>query len=282
VVAVAQNQLEATPTRDGGWEFGLQWMLRPAYQLYERSLLHRISKNRVPRHVGIILDGNRRHARRNGVSSLAEMYRAGADRLDALLTWSSQLSIPALTLWVCSTDNLDRPFNEVEGILGAIETKLRGLAEDPRIRQHRVRVLAIGRLDLLPTSLREAIRLAQDATHAHDGLQLTIAVAYDGRQEITDAIRALLSEKATLGSSLDEVARMMTAEEIGRYLYLAGCPDPDLIIRTSGEIRMSGFLLWQSAYSEFYFCDVNWPAFRKVDFLRAIRSFQERKRRFGL
>jgi len=261
------------------WDFS--WVLRPLYRVYERSLVLQISRKPVPRHIGIILDGNRRYARRYGITNPTEIYRAGADRLDALLAWSSELSIPALTLWVCSTDNLGRSVDQVEGILDAIETKLRRLAVDPKIRHRQVRVSAIGRLELLPKSTLEAIRVAQDATSAHEGLRLTIAVAYGGRQEIADAVRLLLRERAEQGDTLDDVAKMITPEVIGRHLYLAGLPDPDLIIRTSGEIRMSGFLLWQSAHSEFYFCDLNWPAFRRVDFLRAIRAFQDRERRYG-
>ena len=256
--------------------------LRPFYRLYERRLLNRISQSSLPRHIGVILDGNRRQAQRWGITDPAEIYRAGADQLDALLKWCSDLAIPAVTLWVCSTNNLERAVEEVEGILSAIETKLTRLAEDPQIHNRRIRVSAIGRLKLLPKSTLEAIRAAEAATSSYDGLRLTIAVAYGGRLEIVDAIRALLLEHAEHGATLTEVADRITPEAIDRHLYLPALPDPDLIIRTSGEIRMSGFLLWQSAHSELYFCDVNWPAFRKVDFLRAIRSFQERQRRYGL
>jgi len=257
-------------------------LLRPLYRLYERRLVSQITGKPVPRHVGIILDGNRREAQRWGITDPAEIYRAGADRLDAVLEWCSALAIPAVTLWVCSTDNLGRVKDEVDGIFAAIESKLRRLAEDPQIHHRRVRVSAIGRLELLPSSTLEAIRAAEAATAKYTGLRLTIAVAYGGRSEITDAVRSLLLERADQGATLTEVAEAITPDAIGGHLYLTGLPDPDLIIRTSGEIRLSGFLLWQSAYSEFYFCDLNWPAFRRVDFLRAIRSFQERQRRHGL
>jgi short-chain Z-isoprenyl diphosphate synthase len=263
-------------------ELSLQWALRPLYGLYERRLLRQIAGSAVPRHVGLILDGNRREARRWGITDPIAIYRTGADRLDAVLNWCSELAIPAVTLWVCSTDNLGRASDEVAGILGAIEAKMMRLADDPWIHHRRVRVSAIGCLKLLPHSTLEAIRVAETATSKYEGLRLTIAVAYGGRQEITDAVRSLLLERAEQGVTLAAAAESLTPEAIGRHLYLAGLPDPELIIRTSGEIRMSGFLLWQSAYSEFYFCDINWPAFRKVDFLRAVRSFQERKRRYGL
>lgn len=260
----------------------LSWALRPLYGVYERWLVRQIADGPVPRHVGLILDGNRREARRWGITDPAEIYLTGADRLDAVLKWCSELAIPAVTLWVCSTDNLGRATDEVEGILGAIESKMRRLAEDPQIHHRRVRVAAIGCLKLLPHSTLEAIRVAEAATAKYEGMRLTIAVAYGGRQEITDAVRSLLHEKAEQGASLTEAAESLTPDAIGRHLYLSGLPDPDLIIRTSGEIRLSGFLLWQSAYSEFYFCDLNWPAFRRVDFLRAIRAFQDRQRRHGL
>jgi len=198
-----------------------------------------------------------------------------------VLDWCSELAVPAVTLWVFSTDNWGRPLDQVSGILGAVEAKVRTLADHPKIHRQRVRVQAIGRLELLPASLREAIRATTDATARYEGMILTIAVAYGGRNEIVDAVRALVAEQAERGLSMSDAMPEITGEAIARHLYTAGAPDPDLIIRTSGEMRLSGFLLWQSAYSEFYFCDVPWPAFRKVDFLRAVRSYQQRKRRFG-
>jgi short-chain Z-isoprenyl diphosphate synthase len=186
-----------------------------------------------------------------------------------------------VTLWVCSTDNLAREPKQVAGILGALETKLRALVDDPQIHRRRVRVQAIGRLDLLPESTIEAIRAAENATAAYDAMLLSIAVAYGGREEIADAVREMLSEAQQNGASLADVIDDVCPERIGRHLYLSEAPEPDLIIRTSGELRLSGFLLWQSCYSEFYFSDVLWPAFRKIDFLRAVRAFQQRKRRYG-
>jgi short-chain Z-isoprenyl diphosphate synthase len=162
-----------------------------------------------------------------------------------------------------------------------ITSKVRTLSDHPKIHRRRVRVQAIGKLELLPASLRDAIRAASDATEDYDGMILTIAVAYGGRDEIVDAVRSLLAEQAERGLTVVDAIAEITRAAIARHLYTAGSPDPDLIIRTSGEVRLSGFLLWQSAYSEFYFCDVPWPAFRKIDFLRAVRSYQRRKRRFG-
>jgi short-chain Z-isoprenyl diphosphate synthase len=256
-------------------------LLRLLYWIYERQLLRQIEQRPMPRHVGIILDGNRRHARKRGFDDPREIYRYGAEKLDDILSWCAALRIPAVTLWVFSTGNLKRSPVEVSGILSAIESKVAALAHDPFVQQRRIRVRAIGRLDILPESLVAAIRAAEAATIQHNSIALTIAVAYGGREEITDAVQALLKEEAQQGLSLSEVIERITPEAIARHLYAADLPDPDLIIRTSGEIRLSGFLLWQSAHSEFYFTDVLWPAFRKIDFLRAIRTYQGRRRRFG-
>jgi short-chain Z-isoprenyl diphosphate synthase len=256
-------------------------LLRLLYYLYERRLLAAIRHRPAPRHVGIILDGNRRHGRARGMTEPEAMYRLGAEKLDDILDWCAELAIPAVTLWVFSTDNFRRSEAEVSGIFAAIAAKLAALAEDPAIHRRRVKVRAIGRLDLVPDEVVAAITQAERATASYDGIELNIAVAYGGRQEIVDAVRSWLGEMSARGASLAEAAAKVTPESIAEHLYTAGLPDPDLIIRTSGEIRLSGFLLWQSAHSEFYFTDALWPALRKVDFLRAVRAFQDRQRRFG-
>jgi len=256
-------------------------MTRLLYYLYERHLLKQLSRASMPRHVGIILDGNRRYAREQRLADPLLAYQRGAQKLDDVLAWCGDLGIPMVTLWVFSTENLTRPPAEVNGLLSVVEKKLAQIAEDPQVHRRQVRVRAVGKLDLLPDSTLAAIRHAEAATAAYDQAVLTIAVAYGGRQEIADAVRALIQERAKRGEGTEAIIEGITQEEISRYLYTSDLPDPDLIIRTSGEVRLSGFLLWQSAYSEFYFCDVHWPAFRKIDFLRAIRSFQERDRRFG-
>jgi short-chain Z-isoprenyl diphosphate synthase len=255
--------------------------LRAFYYIYERRLLHQVRQRPPPRHVGIILDGNRRHGRPLGLTDPRAIYRLGAQKLDEMLDWCAELAIPAVTLWVFSTDNLQRPAEEVTGIFGAIETKMAALASDPQIHRRRSRVRVIGELALVPASTLSAIRSAEQATRAYDAMQLHIAVAYGGRQEIVDAVRASLRNMAAEGATLSEAIERLTPDAIAGCLYTAGLPDPDLIIRTSGEIRLSGFLLWQSAHSEFYFSDVNWPAFRRVAFLRAIRAYQGRQRRHG-
>jgi len=182
---------------------------------------------------------------------------------------------------VYSPDNLRRPAEELSGLLSAVETKLTDLAHDPLVHSRRIRVRAIGDLTLVPEPTMAAIAHAEQATRNHDAMELNIAVAYGGRREIVDAVRAAMRELEAGGAALADAAERMSPELIEKHLYTAGLPDPDLIIRTSGEVRLSGFMLWQSANSEFYFSDVNWPAFRRVDFLRAIRSFQGRSRRFG-
>jgi short-chain Z-isoprenyl diphosphate synthase len=253
----------------------------PLYRLYERRLLSEVLVRPVPRHVGIILDGNRRYGKQRGLNSSAQVYALGARKLDDVLDWCAELAIPAVTLWVCSTENLRRPPDQVSGILAAVEAKLLSLIDNPQIHTRRVRVQTIGRLELLPHSTVAAVRAAHEATSDYDGMVLTIAIAYGGHEEIVDAVRALLEDDAQRGISLREAIDHITPTSIAGHLYATGIPDPDLIIRTSGEIRLSGFLLWQSANSEFYFSDVFWPAFRRIDFLRAVRAFQQRHRRFG-
>jgi len=255
--------------------------LSPLYRIYERRLLQQIGSQPLPRHIGIILDGNRRYGRQHNLTDPREIYALGAAKLDELLTWCVGLFIPAITLWVFSSDNFNRRPDEVSGILGALDKKLTQLADDPRIHSRKIRVRAMGRLELLPQSTLAAVRAAEAATENYDDIRLTIAAAYDGRLEIADAVKAFLCDQERRGKLLDEAIELVTPEAIGRYLYAPDLPDPDLIIRTSGEVRLSGFLLWQSAYSEYYFTDVFWPAFRKIDFLRAVRSFQQRQRRFG-
>jgi short-chain Z-isoprenyl diphosphate synthase len=256
-------------------------VLRLLYYLYEHRLLAAVRRCPAPRHVGIILDGNRRHGRARGMTEPEAMYRLGAEKLDDILDWCAELGIPAVTLWVFSTDNFRRSAAEVSGIFAAIAAKLTALAEDPAIHRRRVKLRAIGRLDLVPRDVVAAITQAEKATASYDGIELNIALAYGGRQEIVDAVRSWLGEMSARGASLAEAAVRVTPESIAEHLYTVGLPDPDLIIRTSGEIRLSGFLLWQSAHSEFYFTDAFWPALRKVDFLRAVRAFQDRQRRFG-
>ena len=258
------------------------WIKRGLYRIYERRLTAKILEAERPRHVGIILDGNRRFGRRRRSADPHTLYALGAEKLDAVLDCCITLGIPAVTLWVCSTKNLERPPEEVDGILAALQNKISALSTDPFVRRHGIRVRTAGRLDLLPAQTRAAIEAAQEATKDHDAIVLTIAAAYDGRTELVDALRSLLRARVLEAPDPAAAIEAISAETITEHLYLPDLPDPDLIIRTSGELRMSGFLLWQSAYSEFYFTDIDWPDFRKIDFLRAIRAYQQRQRRFGL
>lgn len=271
----------AGAARRGLWKLQ-PWLLWPLYRAYERHLLHAVQAGQAPRHIGIILDGNRRYGLRHNLTSPQEIYTVGANKLDDLLNWCIELRIPAVTLWVLSTDNFARNAEDVGGILAALEGKLVELMQGPDIHRRGIRVRAVGRLGMLPEPTVAILRAAEAATKTYDSMDLTIAAAYGGRQEITDAVKALLRQHVEQGTPLPETIDQVTPEAIGRYLYAPDLPDPDLIIRTSGEIRLSGFMLWQSASSELYFSDVYWPEFRKIDLLRAIRSFQGRHRRYGL
>ncbi|HTN09434.1 MAG TPA: polyprenyl diphosphate synthase [Acetobacteraceae bacterium] len=257
------------------------WFWRAAYRIYEQRLAGQVSAGEMPRHVGIILDGNRRHALARGVQQPETVYRAGAAKLDDVIAWSISLGIPMITLWVFSLDNLRRSESEVSGIFTAVEHKLRALAADGSLQQHGVHLTVVGRREVLPPGLVEAIEHAEAVTRDNHRITLNLAVGYGGREEIVDALRSLLTNDAAQGLTATEAAAAITPEAISAHLYRADLPDPDLIIRTSGEARLSGFLLWQSVHSELYFCDVNWPAMRRIDYLRAIRSYQRRERRFG-
>ncbi|HWF79962.1 MAG TPA: isoprenyl transferase [Streptosporangiaceae bacterium] len=246
------------------------------YRLYERRLEASLSRSRVPRHVGVMCDGNRRWARSAGLTDVSTGHRKGADKIFELLDWCRDAGVEVVTLWLLSTDNLvARPDSEIEPLLAIIEDTVRELVAQSW------RVKPVGALDLLPVDTAQVMKDAGEATANYPGLLVNVAVGYGGRREIADAVRSLLQEHATKGTTIEELAEILDVEHIAEHLYTAGLPDPDLVIRTSGEQRLGGFLLWQSAHSEFYFCDAYWPAFRKVDFLRALRSYAGRHRRFG-
>ncbi len=246
-----------------------------AYGLYERRLASTLPPSVVPRHVGVILDGNRRWARASGAGA-AEGHRAGADNILDFLGWCEDAGVERVTLWLLSTDNLTRPAQELTDLLGIIEELVGRLAAARRWRVH-----PVGALDLLPAATARRLKEHEETTRGIDGLHVNVAIGYGGRREIADAVRSLLHEQAAQGRSIEELAEILDVEHIAEHLYTRGQPDPDLVIRTSGEQRLSGFLLWQSAHSEFYFCEALWPDFRKVDFLRALRSYSQRHRRFG-
>jgi short-chain Z-isoprenyl diphosphate synthase len=250
-------------------------LLDLVYGAYERRLKSQIPADRLPRHVGIILDGNRRWASAQGSTS-SEGHRAGAAKIVEFLGWCDEAGVEVVTLWLLSTENLARPQREVAALTSIIESTVKNLVAERRWRLH-----PVGALDLLPDHTARVLKEAAEETHNVDGSLVNIAVGYGGRQEVVDAVRSLLSEHADHGTSLDELAELLEADHISEHLYTKGQPDPDLVIRTSGEQRLSGFLLWQSAHSEFYFCEAYWPDFRHVDFLRALRVYADRHRRFG-
>ena len=249
-----------------------------AYRLYESRLNSQIEEGPIPGHIGIILDGNRRWAQNHRLT-VDLGHTQGADVVEKLLDWCHEIGVKSITLYVLSTENLRRPDYEVAEILRLIEERLRKLLADERIDRYKVRVKALGRLDLLPASVRKILDAVEEKTRGYDGHFLNICIAYGGRAEITDTVRTIAEEVRRGALRPEEI----TEETITKGLYTAYLPnpEPDLIIRTSGEERMSGFLLWQGAYSELVFLDVFWPAFRKIDLLRAIRTYQRRQRRLG-
>jgi short-chain Z-isoprenyl diphosphate synthase len=251
------------------------WLSDVLYAAYARRLTRQLDPQALPRHVGVMLDGNRRWGRARGAGA-EEAYQAGADNIENLLAWCDESGVEVVTLWLLSTDNLNRPEKELRPLLGIIEAAVDDLAATHRWRLH-----PVGALDLLPSATAARLKGAEDRTRDVDGMIVNVAVGYGGRREIADAVRSLLQEQAAKGTSIEELAEVIDVEHIAEHLYTKGQPDPDLVIRTSGEQRLSGFLLWQSAHSEFYFCEAYWPDFRKVDFLRALRAFGERNRRYG-
>lgn len=245
------------------------------YGMYERSLIGQTPPDRRPVHIGVILDGNRRWAEAQGSSSAAG-HRAGAAKIVEFLGWCDEMGVQYVTLWLLSTDNLNRPQAELDTLFGIIEDTVRDLAQQRRWRLH-----PVGALDLLPPQLAGLLRTSEQETADINGALVNVAVGYGGRREVVDAVRSWLQTQVDEGASLDELVQSIEVEHISEHLYTRGQPDPDLVIRTSGEQRLSGFLLWQSAHSEFYFCEAYWPDFRHVDFLRAIRAYGERQRRYG-
>ena len=249
------------------------------YGAYERRLARGLARSKapVPRHVGVILDGNRRWARATGQADVSDGHQRGADKIEELLRWCDEAGVELVTLWLLSTDNLSRPAAELEPLLRIIESVVIDLAA----AGNRWTVNVVGALDLLPAETARVLKEAAAATAGRPGVEVNVAVGYGGRREIADAVRAMLQSHAATGATLEEVAEFLDVEHIAEHLYTRGQPDPDLVIRTSGEQRLGGFLLWQSAHSEFYFCEAYWPDFRRVDFLRALRAYAARQRRFG-
>ena len=247
------------------------------YSIYERRLRSHLEGLPIPQHVAIMIDGNRRWARAAGFDDVSRGHVIGAQHIADLLDWCTEAGVGHVTIWLLSTDNLRRPADELEPLLRIIA----GVADELSAPGKQWRIHAVGALDLLPAATAEALKAAEERTADRSGLNVNIAVGYGGRREIADAVRSLLQEHAAAGTAIEELAEVIDVDHIAEHLYTKGQPDPDLVIRTSGEQRLSGFLLWQSVHSEFYFCDALWPDFRKIDFLRALRDYGTRQRRFG-
>lgn len=289
-----------------------------AYSMYESRLSRALPRDRMPQHIGVVVDGNRRWAKLAGTPT-ADGHLAGANKIVEFIDWCADLGIPTVTLYMLSTDNMNRSADELDQLMEIIGDTLDRLAES-RPGGRPVRVHPVGALEMLPEPLAARLRqlgernaaAAEPAGGADAGgadagtdaetvttrtgsirrivrrtreqapvVHVNVAVGYGGRQEIVDAVKDLLRDAETAGRGLAEVAEELTPGSISQWLYTRGQPDPDLIIRTSGEQRLSGFLMWQSAYSEFYFCEALWPDFRRVDFVRALRDYAQRQRRFG-
>lgn len=246
-------------------------------EIYEKVLLEQIAKDgNVPYHVGIITDGNRRYANSHGIESNLGHVK-GKEKLEEVLEWCMEIGTRVVTVYAFSTENFKRDDKEVEFLFTLISNSLLNLINDERVQRNKIRVKIIGSIETLPGFLQDSIKKVEDATKDYNGYKLNIAVAYGGREEIIEAIRKIADEYKQGKITMDDI----TEENFKKYLYDGTIPDPDLILRTSGEERVSNFLLWQGAYSELYFSDVFWPELRKLDFLRAVRSYQTRKRRFG-
>ncbi len=255
--------------------------LQPVYAVYRRRLRAEVLSRPRPGHVAVIMDGNRRWALARGYADVGVGHRRGAEKALELIDWCAELGIREVTLWALSLENLGRSADEIETISDVAAEALGALAEGRRRTRVPIRLRVIGRRDPLPDRLREAVERSATLSRANGAMDVTVALAYSGRDELVEAAQATVRDLLAEGVARDELPGRLTADALAAHLYTRGSSDPDLIIRTSGEVRLSGFLPWQSAYSEYYFCDAYWPAFREIDFLRAIRTYQQRARRFG-
>ncbi|MCK4442992.1 MAG: di-trans,poly-cis-decaprenylcistransferase, partial [Thermoplasmata archaeon] len=253
----------------------MQWMAteisriisETAYQAYEKKLLNQILQGTIPKHLAIIMDGNRRYAYQLGLGKTSG-HEKGKEKLEQVLEWCLEVGIKILTVYAFSTENLKRPKEEVDKLMKLFAENFRKANDDERVHKYKIRIKVLGQKDLLPDYVAEAIDFAENVTKDYDGYYYNLAIAYGGREEILNAIKAVATDVKSGALDVEDI----NEELISSKLYTSGLPDPDLILRTSGEERVSNFLLWQLAYSELYFVDVYWPGFRKIDFLRSIRS----------
>jgi tritrans,polycis-undecaprenyl-diphosphate synthase [geranylgeranyl-diphosphate specific] len=248
-----------------------------AYGQYELKLEREVRQGKIPKHVAVIMDGNRRYAEETLHADAKQGHMKGKDKLEELLEWCMEIGVKVLTVYAFSTENFSRKEDEVGFLMDLLEKSLYLFADDERIHKNRVKLKVIGDISMIPDSVAEAVRYAEKKTSEYSDFHLNMAIAYSGRQEIKDAIRSIAKKIKTGEIEIEDIDETL----ISGHMYSPGVPDPDLVLRTSGELRVSNFLLWQLAYSELYFSDVYWPGFRKMDFLRAIRSYQQRSRRFG-
>jgi undecaprenyl diphosphate synthase len=253
-------------------------VLKPVYKAYEWYISRNLTPENMPKHVAIIMDGNRRFSKIQGNVDIIEGHKRGVNTLERVLDWCLDLGIEILTAYAFSIENFKRPENEVIGLMNIFKENFETIAKNKKVHKNEVRIKAVGKLELLPDDVREAIKIAEESTANYNKRLVNIAIGYDGRLEIIDAIKKISKDVQQGKMDPEDIDEKIVNEN----LYTAGLEDPNLIIRTSGEERLSGFLLWQSSYSELYFCDSLWPELRKVDFLRALRSYQQRERRFGV
>jgi tritrans,polycis-undecaprenyl-diphosphate synthase [geranylgeranyl-diphosphate specific] len=242
----------------------------------DHQLLEEVKQEKIPQHVAIIMDGNRRFAKEIGLApDLGHIF--GREKLEQVLEWCFDIGIKNLTVYAFSTENFDRDINEVQTLMDLCKDQLNKAKKDSRIHNNKVRIRILGRLDLLPEDISGLAQNIMDETKEYDNYSFNIALAYGGREEIIQAIQKIAGDVQDGNLKIEDIKEPI----VSKYLYTNGIPDPDLILRTSGEERISNFLLWQLAYSELYFSDVYWPAFQKRDFLNAIKTCQQRQRRFG-
>ena len=248
------------------------------YKIYEWYISRGLNPEKMPKHVALIMDGNRRFSKLQGNIDVVKGHEIGVDTLEKVLDWSIELGIEIITAYAFSTENFNRPQHEVEGLMNLFVINFKRLVTHEKIHKNEVRVKVVGRTELLPDNVKEAIHDAEESTKHYTKRLFNIAIGYDGRLEIIDSFKKIIKDVQDGKISIDDVDEDL----VSKNLYTEGLDDPNLIIRTSGEERLSGFLLWQSSYSELYFCETLWPELRKVDFIRAIRSYQARDRRFGV
>ncbi|WP_405280847.1 polyprenyl diphosphate synthase [Methanobrevibacter sp.] len=248
------------------------------YKIYEWYISRGLNPEKMPKHVALIMDGNRRFSKLQGNIDVVKGHEIGVDTLEKVLDWSIELGIEIITAYAFSTENFNRPQHEVEGLMNLFVVNFKRLVTHEKIHKNEVRVKVVGRTELLPDNVKEAINEAEESTKHYTKRLFNIAIGYDGRLEIIDSFKKIIKDVQDGKISIDDVDEDL----VSKNLYTEGLDDPNLIIRTSGEERLSGFLLWQSSYSELYFCETLWPELRKVDFIRAIRSYQARDRRFGV